>query len=78
MYMLSNPMAGRCFVNALLEVPRFGMCLYPSRPDPAQGAGAGLANKFPKTRSAMSKPNLPRTQLTLWYQGLTLSAHKLW
>lgn len=61
MYTLSNPIVGRCFVNALLEVPRFGMCLYPSRPDPAKEAGAGLGNTpcLPKTRTLCNEQNQP-------------------
>lgn len=37
------------------------MCLYPSRPDPAKGAGAGLGNTacLPKTRSLCNEQTQP-------------------
>lgn len=40
--MLSNPIAEKSFVIVLLHVHIFGMGLNPSRPNPANGARAGL------------------------------------
>lgn len=58
MNMLSHPIGGRCFGNALLEVPRFGMCLHPSRSDPAEGLGTGLGNT---TRAQTQPKPVPKT-----------------